>query len=218
MRKKTMKFLTIGLAFVMMLQISPNNVSSAGSDPQRIIKEAVDFTFFAASHDSAVTINSAKVNIKGDVHSNTDFVFRGSNLLIEGTCESSGRIDVICPITVITDTVENGPVIEMPDYIEQIKAKAKANNGAETFEGDKGYYGSSIIIPKSVLSTGSVSVNGSTLISNGYIIAKNNISFNMYQMETDTEKGIVICSENGNITFNGSSFKIKGIIYVPRFT
>lgn len=218
MRKKTMKFLTIGLAFVMMLQISPNNVSSAGSDPQRIIKEAVDFTFFAASHDSAVTINSAKVNIKGDVHSNTDFVFRGSNLLIEGTCESSGRIDVICPITVITDTVENGPVIEMPDYIEQIKAKAKANNGAETFEGDKGYYGSSIIIPKSVLSTGSVSVNGSTLISNGYIIAKNNISFNMYQMETDTEKGIVICSENGNITFNGSSFKIKGIIYVPNGT
>lgn len=216
MRSRKKNFLAMGLAVLMMLQILPINVFATERETQTVVKEAIDYALFSASQDSALSISYSKANITGNVYSNADFVYKGSNLIIEGTCKTSGIIDVKDSKAVITNKVEGASIVEMQDYNEDIRSIA--NEDAEIFTSDKRYNGSNIVIQKSIIAGGNISVNGSKLTSNGYVIAEKDISFNSARTESAGDKGIVICSEKGNITFTGANVNLKGIIYAPKGT
>lgn len=216
MKSRKKSSLAMGLAMLMVLQILSINVFGTEGELQSVVRGAVDYALFSASQESALSMNNAKVNIKGDVHSNADFIYRGSNLIIEGTCEATGKIDAKDLKAVITKRLEGSPIVEMSDYIDDIKSIA--NEDAEIYESDKRYNGSNIVIQKSIITIGSVLVSGSKLTSKGYIIAEKDISINSSRTVSGTEKGIVICSEKGNITFNGANVNLKGIIYAPKGT
>lgn len=216
MRSKKKSFLAMCLAVLMMFQILPINVFAIGGETQAVVKEAIDYALFSASQDSSLSIKGSKVTIKGDVHSNADFIHRGSKLQIEGKCEASGKVDVKSSKAVITKKVEGAQAIEMQDYIEDIKAIASED--VELFEGDKKYKGSKVVLQKSIIAGGNISVRSSKLTSNGYIIAEKDIYFNTSKTESASEKRIVICSEEGNISFKGSRIDLKGIIYAPKGT
>lgn len=206
----------MGLTLLLMLQILPVNVFGADEQEEKNLREAIDYTLFSASKSTALSMNGSKISIKGDIHTNADFVYRGSNLSIEGICETSGKVDVKGSKSAITNKIEGFSVIEMPNYTEDIKSIASVT--ADVYKTDKKYNGNNIVIPNSVIVDGSIDINGSKLISNGYIIASKDISFNTSKTESGIEKGIVITSETGNITFNGSNINLKGIIYAPKGT
>jgi hypothetical protein len=65
---------------------------------------------------------------------------------------------------------------------------------------------------------GSFQANCTRITSSGYIVAQKDISFNTSVTESGSDKGIVIASGNGNITFNGSEVNLKGIVYAPKGT
>ena len=96
--------------------------------------------------------------------------------------------------------------------------KLIANENAENFTNDKSYNGNQIKLDKSVIAKGNIWANCSSITSKGYIIAEKDIAFNTSITESNNSKGIVIASEKGNITFNGSTVNLKGIIYAPKGT
>lgn len=63
-----------------------------------------------------------------------------------------------------------------------------------------------------------MSANCSGFTAEGYIVAKDDIAFNTANNDLGMESGIVLCSENGNITFNSSITRMKGIVYAPKGT
>lgn len=174
----------------------------------------LDFTMFSGSSEAALTINSTSTKIKGNIHTNNDFVSSSSNLTVDGKCESSGKVDVKQSKVSITNRQEKVPNILMVDFISNLKKIASEN--ANIYTGDKNYYGNSINIAKAAIASGSITFSGSSFNSKGYIIASKDITFNTDSI--GSSKGIVICSENGNITVNGSKTVLTGILYAPKGT
>lgn len=82
------KFVTMGLIVFLFLQIVCVHAFAAGDTT----KNSSDYALFAGSQSSPLTINASKVNITGDVHTNAGFVFQGSNLVLNGSCEAAGKI------------------------------------------------------------------------------------------------------------------------------
>lgn len=195
---------------------SQQTVSESVYDSVYQSKSALDFTLFSNSYDSAITVNAYTVNILGDVHTNKDFIFQGTNLSIDGTCESTGKIETRGSKISIKNKLQSVPDILIPDVIPDIKDIASENG--ETFNQSKSYNGNIISLTESIIVNGDVSFNCSKVDSKGYIVSNKNIAFNASEIKSSGEKGIVIASETGNITINGSQADIKGIIYAPKGT
>ncbi|ADQ46579.1 hypothetical protein Calkro_1728 [Caldicellulosiruptor kronotskyensis 2002] len=216
MNARNKKFLSMILAMFLVLQFLPFNTFAADEEVQMSGREAVDYALFSASRENALLLNGSRISIKGDVHTNADFVYQGSELVIDGVCEASGKVSAKNAKALITKEIECAPIIEMSDYTTEIKTIASEN--AEIFEADQKYHGNSIVFEKSIIANGSIFVNGSKFTTNDYIIATKDISINVAKSEIGFKDGSVICSETGNITFNGSEVNIKGIIYAPKGT
>lgn len=214
MGHKKKSFIIMVMIFLFTVQILPTNVYATNIQKEEKAKEAIDYALFSANEDKSLSINASKATINGDIHANADFMYRGSSLSIEGTCEASGKVNVKGSKSIIKNKIEDSSVIEMPDYIEDIKSIASMS--ADVYKTDKKYTGSNIAIPKSVIVDGKIKINGSKLTSDGYIIATKDIAINT--SKTETGKGIVIASETGDISFNGSSVNFKGVIYAPKGT
>ncbi|WP_291652063.1 VWA domain-containing protein [Clostridium sp.] len=210
------KFLSAMLVFLLILQCFPSNVYANTLEDKKDSVEAIDFTLFSASEDTALSINGSNANVNGDIHTNDSFVYHGSNININGTCQSVDKIKVTSSKSNITKKIEDSTIIQMPDYTEEIKSIASVD--ADIYKSNKKYTGNNIIMQNSVIVDGNINVNGSKSNINGYVIATKDISFNTSKTESRLEKGIVIASETGNITFNGSLVNLKGIIYAPKGT
>lgn len=182
------------------------------------VKDMTEFTYalFSGSENNPITINSSNTNIIGDIHTNNDFVFQGSKLNLEGICQSAGKIQVRGAKIDIDNQVENAEIIEMPECSLDIKSIAMKDG--EYFDSDKKYNGNKITLQKNVIVNGNLTINGSSLSAAGFIVAAENVSFNTSSCSNASEERIVICSEHGNITLNGSNYKINGLIYAPRGT
>ena len=202
MNARNKKFLSMILAMFLVLQFLPFNTFAADGEVQMSGREAVDYALFSASRESALLLNGSRISIKGDVHTNADFVYQGSELVIDGACEASGKVSAKNAKALITKEIECAPIIEMSDYTTEIKTIASENT--EVFEADLKYHGNSIVFEKSIVANGSIFVNGSKFTTNDYIIATKDISINVVKSEIGFKDGSVICSETGNITFNGS--------------
>lgn len=205
--------LAVGFIVLLMLQLLPVRVFAEGEDQYG---SSVDYALFSGSHDSSLTINASNVNITGDVHTNADFIFQGSNLVIEGVCKAAGKLTLETPKAVIGQKAEGAPLVGMQDCFDAIKCIACKD--AEIIQNDKNCNGSHVILEKSVVVNGSFQANCTRITSSGYIVAQKDISFNTSVTESGSDKGIVIASGNGNITFNGSEVNLKGIVYAPKGT
>lgn len=213
MRLRAKRYLALGLVVLMMLQLVTIHVFAGEEESQ---KSSMDYALFSGSHNSSLTINASKASITGNVHTNADFVFQGSSLVIQGICEAAGKLTLKTPKVDIAKKIEGALLIDIQDHSEGIKQIASED--AEIIEKDKSYNGNQVILEQSVIVKGNLKVNCSRITSKGYIIAEKDIAFNTSITESGSDKGIVIASEKGNITFNGSNVNIKGIVYAPKGT
>lgn len=220
-----MLFTSIGTTNAFALSNDPVNETQNNLEyQQHTVSEAVyqddssikvfDYALYSGSSTSGLNINSSKTDITGDVHTNQNFIYRGSTLKVSGACGSVGVVDTKGPKIEIDDIKENALFIEMPDIVSDIKEVVTED--AEVFNQNKKYNGSNINLDKSIIVNGSVTFNGAKLNTKGYIIAKDNISFNTAKISCENSKGIVICSENGDITINSSTVELNGILYAPK--
>lgn len=175
---------------------------------------AFDYVLFSGSSAAGLSINSSTTNIVGNVHTNNDFLFQGSELKISGTCESVGIIDIKSSSARISGTKENTKSVQMP----YLNVRNKVLNNASVYNDSKHYHGDTADIDKPVIVNGNVSLNCSLSNVNDCIVASNDIVFNTAKVLGNKNKDIIICSENGNITINCSYAEINGILYAPKGT
>ena len=186
--------------------------------PDILLSEAFKYTLFSGSKDEALRIYLNQGNITGDVHTNKAFEFSGTRLTISGVCSSHGKIDTWGQTINIGERKTGAALIEMPDVVKEIKQIASVDGNIRDKSLTVTDYGHGIEFLKSEISSGNIQVNGTSFISKGYIVADRNISFNLNKMNSSAEKGIVICSANGDISISATSVDLKGIIYAPNGT
>ncbi len=184
---------------------------------EKLSSPAFGYTLFSSSSVNPLEIYVYEGCVNGDVHSNSNIQSAGTTLNINGTCSSVGVINTWFQTTNICNVLSNAPYVDIPNVVEEIRSKAQQSattvNEMRIID-----YGNGINIPGNVISESCIEVNGNDLTIGGYLISKNNISFNLRSVKSSCENGIVICSENGDINIHASEVELKGIIYAPNGT
>lgn len=103
MKSSLRKVLSFILIIVIMLQIFTTDAFTSDSSNRISIG---DFAIISLSDKSPIQINGSKVNITGDIHTNNNFIFSGSSIVISGTCEASGKVNLQCAERIITSIAE----------------------------------------------------------------------------------------------------------------
>lgn len=73
--------------------------------------EVFKYAMFSSNRTAQLTINSNKSGIKGNVHTNSNFLFQGNSLDIAGVCEASGKMEIWGQNINIDNKLENSRFI-----------------------------------------------------------------------------------------------------------
>lgn len=221
--------------FAKILGFDSTTVQPDASATKEGLGAAFGYTLFSGSPSYTLLINGSSQYIGGSAHSNYKFSINGSNQTILGSSEavsqnsmngSSINISGNCQgssisingsdINIGTKIFSPAPVIPMPDFSDIIKSQAEA--AGQAYEGNKTFSGSNMTVDDSIYVNGNVTVNGSNFIGRGCILATGNLTFNGSNLKNVSGGAVCFYSKNGNITINGSSQGLCGIIYAPNGT
>lgn len=186
--------------------------------PSILQSEAFKNTLFSGSTSDALVMYLYSADIQGDIRTNKAFEFAGTNLNVSGVLSSFGTITTRGGKVQIGQKKTEPVVVEMPDAVAEIREIAAADGNIHKDGLMLTDYGAGIKLSKSEISDGNLQINGTKLESNGYLVAKGNVSFNVNSFESTAPEGIVICSATSDISINASTANIKGIIYAPNGT
>ncbi len=174
--------------------------------------EVFPYAIFASSRTSDYTFNGWKSTIVGDIYTGKDFVYQGSELYMDGYVRTAGTIKTSGWKINMTGSEKHIDPIESPDWSKEIMAKEKvlpAISKTTLTSKDKvvanGYY----------YTNGDLDINGTDFTGDAVIVAKGNITYNVDSLNAESGR-VLLYSENGNITINGTKIGINGIIYAPK--
>ena len=196
--------------------IIPNSVDEiTAEEPSEEEVEAEPTIFpYAIFSGSTYTFAGWKSNITGDIYSAGDVSYQGSELYMDGMIYSGGSITANGWRIETDDMVEDYDILEMPDWSEAIFDKEDTMPSIDPADLESqdqilanGYY----------YSEEDITINGTTFTGDAVIVAKGDITYNVESLNDDEEATgrILLYSEEGNITINGSKIKVNGILYAP---
>jgi len=173
-----------------------------------------DYAIFSGSTSANLIINGSGFNIKGSVHSNDNLIINGSSITITGAAEANGTVTTNGSGLNIGSRSPNAGYISMPDYSASIAAAAAEAH--QTYTGSKIINGSSITSDPIYVqgSPGTITINGSSFTATGTVMADGDIIVNGSGMASLNSQ-VCFYSKNGNITVNGSSYALNGVLYAP---
>lgn len=193
------------------------------------------YTVFSGSQSDTLTFNGSGQYIGGSAHSNnkfringssqtitgnaeavTNFTANGSSITISGTCQAASITTHGSSINIGNTLSTPAAVIDMPDFSDLIKAQAEA--AGTKYTGNITYNGSSLDLDHPIYVEGNVTINGSHFSGTGFILATGNITFNGSNLKSSSGASVCFYSQNGDITVNGSSAVLEGIVYAPNGT
>lgn len=186
-----------------------------------------DYAIFSGDLDYEMQFNAGSMLVGGSVHSNDDLSMNSSGITVYGNAETVNKLAVRSSSIVIegdciagtterngqTTTGENGPVVDMPDFTDIVKAAAQKAN--TYYRGNMQFCGDGICLDEPIYVEGDVSFNAPTVVSGtGIILATGNITFNTASVRAP---GSSVCfySKNGNIQANVSEICVDGLLYAP---
>jgi len=177
------------------------------------------YAIFSGSSVDDFSFQGWKSNIVGDVYSGRDFLYQGSELYMEGYARTVGVVNPSGWITNMTGAYEGIEAIEMPDWSEAILAKEDI---MPTIDPTVLASQDSIITNGYYYIDDDLTIESSSFSGEGdiVIVASGNITYNVdtfsSNMEDDEISGrILLYSEEGNITINGTQIEVNGILYAP---
>ena len=173
------------------------------------------YAIFSGSSVDDFSFQGWKSNIVGDVYSGRDFLYQGSELYMEGYARTVGVVNPSGWITNMTGAYEGIEAIEMPDWSEAILAKEDI---MPTIEPTVFASQDSIITNGYYYIDDDLTIESSSFSGEGdiVIVASGNITYNVdtfsSNMEDDEISGrILLYSEEGNITINGTQIEVNGM-------
>ncbi len=168
------------------------------------------YTVFSGSAVNNLNLYGWKSNISGNIYTGSNFNFGGSEFYVDGRIDSVGSIITNGWKIEINERNELVDFMEMPDFDAVIHEKAQPY---EYYETSPAYIDDTTIINSGIKAAGDVVISGTNFEGDCYIIAEGNITYHVQNFNTSGR--VVLYSRNGNITINGSSININGILYAP---
>lgn len=207
MKSQKLKLIALATSAVMFSNIfltSTINVSAA--EKKLSWQRGLDYVLFSGNEDDLV-FNVEEGNVEGDIYSEDSVEYTGEKGLLV-----NGRINA----SLVPDNIEGNyntinNKIEMPQLDDVI---SKNTENSIVYEEDEKFVQSTINLDNSIKVNGSLFLDRVNLSGNGYIVADNNIRYDVNRGNTENYNA-VIYSKNGNITINGSEAVINGVIYAP---
>lgn len=207
MKSQKLKLIALATSAVMLSNIfltSTINVSAA--EKKLSWQRGLDYVLFSGNEDDLV-FNVEEGNIEGDIYSEDSVEYTGEKgLLVNGRINAS-----LLPENIKGNYNTINNKIEMPQLDDVI---LKNTEDSIIYEEDEKFVQSTIDLDKSIKVNGSLFLDRVNLKGNGYIIADNNIRYDVNKENTENYNA-VIYSKNGNVTINGSEAVINGVIYAP---
>lgn len=160
----------------------------------------------------SITLNGNEQHIDGSVEAVTSFTMIGSDQRITGRCQAATITTYGERISIQQRYPKAGPYVEMLDFSEEIKEAARA--AGQCYHGDRTYNGCNINVNAPIYIDGNLTINGDTFHGNGVVLVSGNITFNG---SNPASAGSSVCfySQHGNITINGDSAVLDGLVYAP---
>ena len=173
------------------------------------------YAIFAGSTTDDFSFRGWKSAILGDIYSGRNFLYEGSELYMEGYARTVGTVQPAGWITDMTGAEEGIDPIEMPDWSGAILAKYDL---MPTIEPEAFDTQDSILANGFYYTEDSITINGTTFTGDAVIVARGDITYNVNSLTADEEATgrILLYSEEGNITINGSRIEVNGILYAPQ--
>ena len=207
MKSQKLKLIALATSAVMLSNIfltSTINVSAA--EKKLSWQRGLDYVLFSGNEDDLV-FNVEEGNVEGDIYSEDSVEYTGEKgLLVNGRINAS-----LLPENIKGNYNTINNKIEMPQLDDVI---LKNTEDSIIYEEDEKFVQSTIDLDKSIKVNGSLFLDRVNLKGNGYIIADNNIRYDVNK-ENIENYNAVIYSKNGNVTINGSEAVINGVIYAP---
>ncbi|MGN0145265.1 MAG: hypothetical protein ACI398_09785 [Clostridium sp.] len=171
------------------------------------------YTVYSGSSDKDLTFSGWKNTINGSVYSGRNVLGYCSELYVNGNIDAASDITTSGWKSEVTNKntgVEQPKLPQFNDIILNAAGECEESNESINFTSDD------VILDKSIKSSGSISFGDSTFSGNCFIIADDNINYNIYQLNKNTDNKLVLYSKNGDIIINGSELEINGILYAPK--
>ena len=207
MKSQKLKLIALATSAVMFSNIfltSTINVSAA--EKKLSWQRGLDYVLFSGNEDDLV-FNVEEGNVEGDIYSEDSVEYTGEKgLLVNGRINAS-----LVPENIEGNYNTINNKIEMPQLDDVI---SKNTENSIVYEEDEKFVQSTINLDNSIKVNGSLFLDRVNLSGNGYIVAENNIRYDVNRGNTENYNA-VIYSKNGNITINGSEAVINGVIYAP---
>ncbi len=183
--------------------------------------EAFEYALFTGNADTTLEMNAQKVDITGDVHSNSNFIYRGSEIVLNGSCEAVNDITISVSDANYLDKVvavknETESVI-LNDYSEEIYAHL-IEQGVPEYPDWMSFSDAYVDISNGIMVNGTLGVYSSQFTGSGIIYAQNSINYSVGEISNSDGGFVVFCAANGDININASNTTINGIIYAPNGT
>lgn len=182
-------------------------------------QDVFPFAIFSGSTTDDFSFQGWRSNITGDVYSGRDFLYQGSELYMEGYAVTVGDVQPAGWITSMTGAYEGVDPISMPDWSESILAKEDVMPAINPVV---------LSTQNSIITNGYYYIDGDfTIDSSSFsgegdvvIVASGNITYNVDSITSNNDEDeptgrILLYSEEGNITINGTQIEINGILYAP---
>ncbi|MCM1508445.1 MAG: VWA domain-containing protein [Ruminococcus flavefaciens] len=178
-----------------------------------VIEALSPYTLFSGNSNENFQINCWMSFLNGDVYTGSSFVSNASELFLNGKVDAVNSVIANGWRVNISEKNENAEPNDMPDWDSRIH---KAAGAYEFSNEDVVKVQDRNIIDGAIKTAGNVEIYGTTFDGNCYIIADEDITYNVNNFISTGR--VVIYSRNGNITINGSNIDINGILYAPKGT
>lgn len=201
---------TISYTFARVLGFTQADVS-ARAIAQKITVGGEAFGFAVFAGEGEASFNGTAHVFDGGVYGRDGVTLGNGAEILHGDAVSSyGTTDsFIGP----GESITNNPVIPLPDLSELIKSQGIIVNNQAEF--DAAVNGKSVNGP--IYVNGDLTING-RIQGSGIIYASGTITFNGDNILQKSEDSICFYAETGDITFNGGSDIVVGILYAPHGT
>ncbi|WP_027399984.1 Tad domain-containing protein [Anaerovorax odorimutans] len=197
-------------------------VTLSASAQKSSVLDAFNYTLFSGSDMDLLQFKGKNI-ITGNVHSNNS---------IKNAAEIFGfatAVNTIDPKVYASEgKIEGSAFIDMPSFSDvtnisnSIDQNTLINVYGATYTANKNEYSMSdgqlnnlLSMYPNLIIDGNLIINGSGVNSTGSIITTGNIIFNGSDVNMTSSNSVCFCSLNGDITFNGGSGNVNGILYTP---
>lgn len=189
------------------------NVSSAASRGAGSLPEAFDYAVFAGQGGVSFNGNghvfNGSIYGKNSVNLGNDAEVNNGNVITSAGTLTGKNPSVDSGYQIITDN----PVIPMPDLSEKIQQQGIVCNNQTEFE--NAVNGKTVNGP--IYVNGNITING-RIKGNGIIYASGTIRFLNNDILQTASDSICFYAAQGDMTFNGGSGTVIGILYAPNGT